>query len=126
VSDGEPAVPGDLRFAVADAGGRPVDIDDYSGTFTLEADGRSSAAIATFEAPAAGSYRITAEAQAPPGATLAVGRPLAKRILVIVAVGLALFFIPLVSAIVIAIVVGTRRSRAKRTAAAAGPSVYSG
>ena len=122
LSDGDPIVPGDLAIDVGRAGGEVVDLDDYSGSFTIDADGRSSAAIATFEAPAAGDYLISANAQAPSGATIAVGRPLARRILVIVAGALALALIPLVAAIVIAIMVATRRSRAKRTAVAAGPT----
>ncbi|CAN5527678.1 hypothetical protein BH18ACT1_BH18ACT1_11980 [soil metagenome] len=108
---------------VRDAGGEPVDVEEYDSEVTYEVSGRRGVGLYTFSADEPGTYTITvAGASGGVGAAeglgdIAVGRGIGTRLAGSLVAGISLLALgPLVGAL-LAIATFLRRSRARRRVA---------
>ncbi|MFP3899284.1 MAG: carboxypeptidase-like regulatory domain-containing protein [Acidimicrobiia bacterium] len=99
---------------VTDPAGEPVRLRPYVGTVTYTTGDRDGTALYSFDADRPGPY--TVEASGEPGITVAVGRGFGHDLTRSFAVAGALGLAGVVGGVVTAIVVGVRRSRARRSA----------
>ena len=113
---------GSLRFAsavqVTGPDGAPVPTAPYVSDLTYDFNGRDGVASATFTAPTDGSYEIDVGAVGDPSgfgpATLAVGTSVGGTLVWAILGGFLIGGFGAVVGIIILIITGTRRSRAKR------------
>lgn len=95
--------------------GDPVTTDVYSGSITYDFGGRSGIAVSTFSADQSGEYVVEASSTLPTAAdALAVGPSIAGDLLAAILGGFAIGAIGVLVGVVVLIVTGVRRSRARR------------
>ena len=97
------------------AGDELLDLHDYSGSFTISGD-REATAFATVRVPRAGHYRVTASgrpARSVERPAIVLGEPIGRRVIRIVAGGLAAVLLFLSGTVLlVATLVGRSRRRA--------------
>ena len=108
-------VPGSLSITIAPAAGGAgaLVLDSYGSEFTVQSGGRSGIAINTVQVPRTGRYRLQAAgAAAPSRPAVLLGEPSRGRVLRLVLgiIVLVLGGLIAIVAIVLAVVVHTRRS----------------
>lgn len=101
-----------LEVTVTDPSGDPVALDRYDPPVTYVGGGQEGRGEFTFDAAETGIYTVTATG--PAGSTVAVGRGIGTGLMVGIGAALLLGFGGMVGGAVMAIVVGVRRSRARR------------
>lgn len=98
-----------------DPDGDTVVTSYYSGELNYDFSGRSGAAIATFTADTAGSYRLQPDEDGVGNAeSLAIGESIAGELVRVILVPMLIGGLGFIGGAVILIVTGVRRSRAKR------------
>ncbi len=108
-------VPGGTRIVVADPDGEPVASAPYGGSLTYDLGGHSGTAVATFDAPAPGAYRVAALGAGSGFAEeLAVGPSFAGDLVRTLVGAFAIGGVGVTAGVVIIIVTAARRSRARR------------
>jgi hypothetical protein len=100
------------EVTVTDPSGGPVALDRYDASVTYHAAGHEGRGEYTFEATETGTYTVTASGST--GSAVAVGRGIGTGLFTSIGAALLLGFGGVVAGAVIAIVVGVRRSRARR------------
>lgn len=101
-----------LEVTVTDPSGGPVTLERYDSSVTYQVRGHEGRGEFTFDAAETGTYTVTATGST--GSTVAVGRGIGTGLIVGIGTALLLGFGGVVGGAVIAIVVGVRRSRARR------------
>lgn len=101
--------------AVTAPPGSPVGLDPYEASVTYHASGHEGRGAYTFEAAETGTYAVTASGAT--GSGIAVGRGVGTGLLAAIRGAVLLGFAGVVAGAVIAIVVGVKRSRSRRTLA---------
>ena len=101
-----------LGLQVTGPGGAAVPVRTYRSSARYDVDpGRLGRAVATFDATAAGPYRVTATRATEPGATLAVGDNFARTIAVTALGAASLGLATVLATVLIAVVTYRARSR---------------
>jgi hypothetical protein len=104
-----------LRLRVIGPDGAVVPVRTYRSSARYDVDpGRLGRAVATFDATAAGPYRVTAARATEIGATLAVGDNFARAIAVTVLGAASLGLATVIAALLVAVVTYRARSRTTR------------
>jgi hypothetical protein len=106
-----PDSPVDVR--VVGPSGDEVAVRAYVGELRLDVGDRVAVAIATFEAPVAGSYTVAVDGDAPAGARVSVGQVVDGGLVARAAGVLAVFVGSLVVAGGVVIVVAVKRARTR-------------
>ena len=92
--------PDQIPVTIRPAGGTPLTLRDYSGSFTTQSGGREGAAFATVTPPSDGDYVIAGDApQGIPAASVVLGNPTRNAVLKLI-LGIALAVVGLIGAIV--------------------------
>lgn len=102
-----------VDVSVTDPTGQTVTTASYQHDLRFTHDGRTVIALATFEAPSAGSYTLNVQGSVPDGAMLSVGRIVDLGLLANAA-GAVVVFIASLGALVVAWVVGARKEAQAR------------
>ncbi|HET9609592.1 MAG TPA: hypothetical protein VFP06_08285, partial [Acidimicrobiales bacterium] len=100
------------EVSVTDPSGGSVALERYDASVTYQAAGHEGRGEFTFEATEAGTYTVTATGST--GSAVAVGRGIGAGLFASIGAALLLGFGGVVGGAVIAIVVGVKRSRARR------------
>ena len=90
--------------------GDPVDLDAYGGSATYSTSDHEGSALYTFTAEESGDYTVTTEGES---ATIAIGHGVFDGIVEGIVATIAVGLVSVGSAVLIAIVVGVRRSTAR-------------
>jgi hypothetical protein len=104
--------PPDPDVTVTDPSGEEVVLDWYSGSVTYAVSGYEGEGLFTFDAEETGTYTVTTEGDSE--SVVAVGRGVGRGLAAPIVAGVAVGFIGVVGGIVMAIVVGVKRSGHRR------------
>jgi hypothetical protein len=104
--------PPEPDVTVTDPSGTEVDLERYSGTVTYDFNNHEGEGLYTFDADETGTYTVTVEGDSE--SVVAVGRGVGRGLVTSILAGVAVGFIGVVGGIVMAVVVGVKRSGNRR------------
>jgi hypothetical protein len=102
-----------LGIHVTDPRGQAVALEPYRLDLRYDHSGQVGRALATFQADAAGSYRVNATGSAPADSRIAVGESVAKSVIATLLGIVALLIVTVGGGLTLVIVTLVRRSRAR-------------
>ncbi len=115
VEPGGRAFPSSMRISITGPDGEPIASAPYGGSLTYDFGGRSGAAVATFDAPRPGRYRVAAvEAGSSFATDLAVGPSFAGDLVRTIVGAFVIGGVGVIVGVVIIVVTAVRRARARR------------
>ena len=111
-----------LRFspvdlAVTGPDGASLDAAPYAADLRLHAGSRVAVALATFDAPSAGTYTIDVTGDVPSNVRVSAGDVVDGGLVAYLVVAIALFLLAAAAAVAMAVVTAVKRSRTPRTPA---------
>lgn len=100
------------RIAIRPVGGRPLKIEDHSGSVSYALSGHTGQSVASVRIPRDGRYALTARATDPAvtDAELAIGKGLGNRIVRIIVGAILLVIVGVVAGTVLIVVTQRRRA----------------